>query len=67
MHTIASTGRGGDVVEFYQILALVLWYLPVYKIVIISISYDHMSTSQNIRKSIKQCARPLRSPWTSPM
>ena len=22
MHTIASTGRGGDVVEFYQILAL---------------------------------------------
>src|SRR6267378_780266 len=46
---------------------MVLWYFPEYKIAVISISYADMSMSQNVEKSVTQCARPLRFPWTSPM
>ena len=45
---------------------LVLWDFPECKIAIISTTYTHMSMQQNIEKSVKQCARPLRFPSTSP-
>lgn len=48
-------------------LVMVLWYFPEYKIAVISTSYADMSVSQNVEKSVTQCARPLRFPWTSPM
>jgi hypothetical protein len=45
----------------------VLWYFPECTITIIAATYDHMSMSYHVEKSVKQCARPLRSPSTSPM
>jgi len=46
---------------------MVLWYFPERKITIILTSYAYMSMSENVEKSVKQCARPLRFPWISPM
>ena len=33
------------------LIVMVLWYLPEYKIVIISITYANMSLSQNIERA----------------
>jgi len=51
----------------YGVIFLVLWYFPERKIAVISTSYADLSVSQNVEKSVTQCARPLRFPWTSPM
>ena len=59
-------GRGGSA-PCVWLDNLVLWYFPECKIAVISTSYADMSVSQNVEKSVTQCARPLRFPWTSPM
>jgi hypothetical protein len=48
-------------------IVAVLWYFPERKIAVISTSYADLSVSQHVEKSVTQCARPLRFPWTSPM
>src|SRR5215467_11525591 len=45
----------------------VLWCFPECEIALISTSCVYMSMSQNVGKSVKPCARPLRFPWTSLM
>jgi hypothetical protein len=50
-----------------EVDATVLWYFPECTITILSTSYAYLSISQNVEKSVKRCARPLRFPWTFPM
>jgi hypothetical protein len=60
---------GQFLTPFYQpvVITMVLWYFPECKIVVISTSCAYISMAQNVGKSVKQCVRPLRFPWTSPM
>ena len=64
-----ASGAGREAVPFgdASLGNPVLWYFPECEIALISTSCVYMSMSQNVGKSVKPCARPLRFPWTSLM
>jgi hypothetical protein len=45
----------------------VLWYLPGYETIILSISYINVLTFQKTKERVQPCARPLRYPSISLM